>query len=249
MHTSSSGYFRNKPSDQPRTTHLLGTKQSTFNPGRFYSTPKRRLQLSTKGILKNTGVSGITIPHDYKAYPTRLKKKENAIEVAAYPIVKEKELDVYYPYVNEEGKAFVPDGIQNMGRKSHRDITRDNFPLVPPTAPRLNLSRVNFHKQFFNKDYRVNNYDHRDVFYKGYDKKPTKIDERFLEEGEEEEIRYHDEPVNKNNFAPRGTRDFNRLLSHRAPIIHDSHGVHHDKKNPNAPTMYSNMNYGDKRTV
>ena len=77
-------YFRSRMSDAPPTSHTIGTMQSGFNPSRYYSTPKRRMQIPTKGILKNSGVGGYTNPHAYKLFPTRLKKKENAIEVPAY---------------------------------------------------------------------------------------------------------------------------------------------------------------------
>lgn len=178
-----------------------------------------------------------------------MKKKENAIEVSAYPITQEKEFDVYYPLPNHKGQVAVDNGIQNVGRRSKGDMTRSEYPLVPLAAPRLNLSKVNFKKDFFIRDYRVNGEIHDDPYYQGYDRKPKKIDYRFLEDGEEEKLEYLDAPLSQNNFTARGTKDFMRLMSHRAPIIQDSHGAHFDSKDATVPLMYSNINYGDERTT
>ena len=171
MNLTNHQYFRSTVAKVPGTSHTIGTMQSTFNPSRFHSVPKRRLQLPIKSVLKNTSKIGYTHPHAYKLFPTRLKKKENAIEVAAYPITQEKEFDVYYPTANEKGQVEVSTGIQNIGRRSKEDITMSEYPLVPKEAPRLNLSKVNFQKDFFRKDYRVNGETHDNPYYQGYDKR------------------------------------------------------------------------------
>ena len=203
-----------------------------------------------KGALKNTDRGVFTNPHPYKLFPTRLKKKENAIEISAYPITQEKEFEVYYPLADETGKVATSSGLQNVGRRSVADMTRSEYPLVPKAAPRLNLSKVNFKKDFFIRDYRVNgeDNDHNDWYDKGYDRKPKRLDFRFLEPGEEEKLEYLDAPVSQNNFTARGTKDYSRLMSHRAPLIHDSHGAHYNNNPSELPVMYSNINYGDERT-
>ena len=78
--------------------------------------------------------------------------------------------------------------------------------------------------------------------------KPKRIDFRYLEDGEEEKVDYLDVPLSQNNFTARGTKDYSRLMSHRAPIIQDSHGVHYDPSSEKLPLLYSNINYGDETT-
>lgn len=44
-----------------------------------------------------------------------------------------------------------------MSRKNKNHIVRLEQPLVPKDIPRLNLSKVNFRTDFFQKDYRMAN--------------------------------------------------------------------------------------------
>jgi len=241
-------FFRTNMNNAPQTSQSFGNFQNTFNPSRYHSSAKMRYNIPQKGSLKNTDRGVFTNPHDFKRFPNRLKKKENAISVSAYPITQEKDFDVYYPTMNERGQVSVHDGMQNMGRRAKEDMTRSEFPLVPPTAPRLNLSKVNFKKNFFRKDYRVNNEEHHDRIDQGYDKGPKKLDHRFLERGEKEIVEYDDYKLNQNNFTAPGTRDYNKIMSHRGALMQDSHGAHYNNENKSVPMLYSNMNYGHERT-
>mmetsp|Transcript_12162 Transcript_12162/g.13867 ORF Transcript_12162/g.13867 Transcript_12162/m.13867 type:complete len:89 (-) Transcript_12162:196-462(-) len=82
-------YIRSRASNMPANFHASyqtpyanvndgvsknGTLQSTFNPGRYFSTPKRRYQLPTKGNLKYDNTGTYTTAHSYKLYPNRLVK-------------------------------------------------------------------------------------------------------------------------------------------------------------------------------
>lgn len=75
-----------------------------------------------------------------------------------------------------------------------------------------------------------------------------RIDFRFLEDGEKEELDFVDDPVSQNNFSAIGTKDYMRIMSNRAPLIHDSHGAHFDRHSDNVPLLYSNINYGDEKS-
>ena len=47
-------------------------------------------------------------------------------------------------------------------------MVRNEMPLVKPKTPRLNLTKVNYRHDFFEKDYRVGKKDEADLMGSGY---------------------------------------------------------------------------------
>ena len=150
------------------------------------------------------------------------------LEAHAYPVNSEWPFDVVYPDMDEDGYMTVGWwGLQNMGRKNKLHVRRLEQPLVPQNIPWLQLAKVGFRTDFFQKDYRnATKGDNDQGEGTGYK----------LKGGNEELGRYNIQstafafkgwqtPLSaRKNFTPWKTKDFDKIMTDRTAVIGESHG-------------------------
>ena len=118
-------------------------------------------------MLTHVNPRVFTDPIEHTPYPQRIKPNPYNHTAIAYPVHPERDVTVDYPEIREDGRYAV-EGMQNMGRRDRQDMIRNEMPLVKPKTPRLNLTKVNYRHDFFDKDYRVGKKDEADLMGSGY---------------------------------------------------------------------------------